>query len=582
MAGVAATVVVPIFNAPDALRDCLASLSRTLGRDTPLLLIDDASTDPRVAELLDDFLAHADLAVTRLRHSTNLGFVATANRAFNETSGDVVLLNADTVTTTGWLARLSQAAVSRPKVATVTPWSNNAEICSLPNFCENNPRPADPDAVARTIAQTGDPSYPEIPTGVGFCLYVTRASLNALGGFDADRFGRGYGEENDYCRRAAAAGWVNLLCDDAYVVHRGGESFGPLGLAPNGDAMARLLEVHPDYERVVAEFIGRDPLAERREALAAGLAVMNVTESRPMTEPAPALAFDGERFTPECVREMWYEHWHRYAFAADFAEGKDVLDLACGEGYGSDLLSRQAKSVVGVDVSAEAVEHARQRYGGAPNLRFEPGDCANIPLPDDSVDLVVSFETLEHVEAQEAMLAEFSRVLRPSGMLMISTPDKRTYSDETGYTNEFHVRELYRPEFEALLTAHFPHLRLFGQKLLFQSALWLMDGEPGEGTRAATLDDGNLTATDRPSYDPLYYVALCSREALPEKLPAVSLFGDRKESVYEHYNQEVRRVMAAGERILELEREVESLRAQQAAASEPAPWWRRWRSRPHD
>src|SRR5690606_6719271 len=126
-------------------------------------------------------------------------------------------------------------------IATVTPFSNNAEICSLPGFCQANPVPDDPEQVARAAASAGDPVYPAIPTGVGFCMYIRRAAWTAVGAFDGDTFGRGYGEENDWCFRASALGWRHVLCDDAYVVHVGGMSFAGTGHRPGGGQMEKLL-----------------------------------------------------------------------------------------------------------------------------------------------------------------------------------------------------------------------------------------------------------------------------------------------------------------------------------------------------
>jgi SAM-dependent methyltransferase len=235
-----------------------------------------------------------------------------------------------------------------------------------------------------------------------------------------------------------------------------------------------------------------------------------------------------------------------------------VLDAACGEGYGSALLAADATQVVGVDVSAAAIAHARSRYGSVPNLRFERADVVHLGHPAGHFDLVVSFETLEHLAEQTELIAGFARVLADDGMLVISTPDRRTYSDESGFRNEFHVRELYRDEFLGLLKAHFPVLRLYGQKLLFQSVLW-SDESGGVEAWTAPADGGG--ADPGLGYAPMYYVAICSRTAIPE-LPAISLFGDRGESVYSHYNHEIRKNMRAGERIAELEAEIERLRRQ--------------------
>ncbi len=291
-----------------------------------------------------------------------------------------------------------------------------------------------------------------------------------------------------------------------------------------------------------------------------------------MTEPEQ-LEFTGERFTPECVREIAYEHWHRYAWVSRWLSGKSVLDAACGEGYGSALLAQSAAEVTGVDVSAASVEHARRRYE-TENLRFEQADCLALPLQDDSFDVVVSFETLEHLADHDGLMQEFLRVLKPDGFVVLSSPDRKTYTDDTGYVNPFHVRELYRPEFEALLDRHFAAWRLFGQKLAFQSLLWHMSGDgPPE---CLTLDGDRLTRDRIPELAPLYFVAVAAvhQNALPLELPGVSLYGDRQESVYAHYNDVVRKHIRAEQQLAACEQELAELKLRLAQ-----PWWRRWRTR---
>jgi len=160
---------------------------------------------------------------------------------------------------------MRSALDSDARVATVTPFSNNAEICSWPDLCRASPVPDDAARIARAFAESGPPEYPELPTAVGFCMLIRRAALDSIGDFDRATFGRGYGEENDFCCRAAAHGWRNILADDCYVVHAGGGSFAPLGLKPGGENMARLLARYPRYPMQVAEFIAADPLAGRRE-----------------------------------------------------------------------------------------------------------------------------------------------------------------------------------------------------------------------------------------------------------------------------------------------------------------------------
>ena len=256
------TVVVPVFNALAVTRECLAALDRC-SPDARVIIVNDASTEPGLLPLLRDWVArHPDRHLIDLPQ--NRGFVHAANRGAAEAEGDLVLLNSDTEVTPGWLEALGRCLASDRTIATATPWSNNAEIVSLPEFCQANPVPADADVWAAAVLATARGDYPELPTGVGFCMAIAGTALQELGLFDEAAFGRGYGEENDFCFRARKAGWRNVLCEDAYVVHHGGQSFGPIGLRPDESSMQRLLTKHPDYLEQVSQWIERDPLAARR------------------------------------------------------------------------------------------------------------------------------------------------------------------------------------------------------------------------------------------------------------------------------------------------------------------------------
>lgn len=271
-----------------------------------------------------------------------------------------------------------------------------------------------------------------------------------------------------------------------------------------------------------------------------------------------SLPYTGERYTPECSREIAHEHWHRYAFARSLARGRRVLDAACGEGYGSALLARDAAGVLGVDVDADCVGHARRRYAAVPGLRFERADATALEaLAAGSFDLIVSFETLEHVEAQERLLDGFARLLAPEGILLVSTPDRDAYN-EHGEPNPHHRRELDRGEFEALLAARFAAVRLFGQKLLFQSVLWDLATDAG-AAEASTFVGAELR--DGLRHRPVYHLAACARRPeLLAALPALSLHGDAAEPVYAEYRAEVRRNRAAAAHIAHLEAELSRLR----------------------
>jgi GT2 family glycosyltransferase len=279
------SVIVPVHNAPDELDGCLASLAATVPADAEVIVIDDASQDAAVTTVLTHWQQRTGSRWQFLFQPQNLGFVSTVNRGMQMTRGDVVLLNSDTEVTTGWLEGLQRCLASDCTIATATPWTNNGEIASLPNFCQANPAPADREKVASVIADTGHACYPDVPTAVGFCMAITRQALTELGQFDAETFGMGYGEENDFSMRAQLAGMRNVLCDDVYVVHLGGRSFGPLGLKPDETSMQNLLALHPSYLELVQEFIATDPLAQRRHELLDALAAAgNPQQSREAVE----------------------------------------------------------------------------------------------------------------------------------------------------------------------------------------------------------------------------------------------------------------------------------------------------------
>jgi SAM-dependent methyltransferase len=289
-----------------------------------------------------------------------------------------------------------------------------------------------------------------------------------------------------------------------------------------------------------------------------------------------SLEFTGERFTPECEREIWYEHYHRYALAAHWCAGQRTLDAACGEGYGSALLSHSAAAVEGVDVSEQAIAHARQRYGQLQGVGFHQADCISLPFDDNEFDRVVSFETLEHLVEHDLLMAEFRRVLKPDGFLILSSPDKAVYSDEQNNENEYHLKELYRDELESLIGRYFPASRLLGQKLMFHSAIWSMDS-----VKQVSLDQfssGGVASPGTITQAPVYFIALCAADQ--DSLPAVDdhlwLFDDQQESVYQHYHSEIRRHIAAGGIIARLEAEIETLKNQSTpAVASRKPWWRR-------
>ena len=229
------------------------------------------------------------------------------------------------------------------------------------------------------------------------------------------------------------------------------------------------------------------------------------------------LDFTGERYTPETEGNIYLEHMHRYVLTRDLINDRDVLDIASGEGFGSADMAKRARSVIGVDIDPASVAHAKGKYC-APNLEFRTGSCTEIPLDDNSVDVVVSYETIEHHDQHEKMMQEVRRVLRPSGLIIISSPEKHEYTDVPGTRNPYHVKELYRDEFEALLKAHFKNVAFYGQRVIFGSGLFL----EGLESRTKTINARTLDQADG-LMRPIYLIAVASDSKLSQ-LPASSIF----------------------------------------------------------
>jgi ubiquinone/menaquinone biosynthesis C-methylase UbiE len=230
--------------------------------------------------------------------------------------------------------------------------------------------------------------------------------------------------------------------------------------------------------------------------------------------PASDFPWTGERYVPSIGEEIELEHVHRYLWAAQFSSGKRVLDIACGEGYGSEILARSAAHVIGVDLSQEAVAHASRRYLRH-NLKFLVGSCDRMLVRDCDFDLVVGFERIEHHD-QPREMREIKRILCPEGTLIISSPDKYVYSEIPGYKNEFHVKELYACKFETLLREHFANVEMFGQCV----ASGVIAGEGLAGFVSFDSEQKSpppVGGIERPIYD----VAIASDSLLPKTFSGV-------------------------------------------------------------
>jgi GT2 family glycosyltransferase len=311
------SIIVPVFNAfPEALA-CLESVVRCTDRPCRILVVDDASTTGGFAAALPPAVRQWP-GLTLLRNERNLGFVGVCNRGMREAGADdVVLLNSDTLVTPGWLRKLREAAYSRPRVATVTPLTNNGVVASVPLFLEDNALPAGytVDEFAALVEEAAHRERPLLPTCVGFCTYIRREALAEVGVFDEERFGRGYGEENDFSCRAQARGFADLLDDATFVFHRGQCSFGKARDELSRRHMAVLDRLHPDYRARVQAFVESNPLRAiqrriheamfRRWLTAAPRSVLHILHQPPlMRETALARPGGVEYHVADLIRAM--------------------------------------------------------------------------------------------------------------------------------------------------------------------------------------------------------------------------------------------------------------------------------------
>jgi GT2 family glycosyltransferase len=278
------SIIVPVYNSPAELRRCLDSIFLHTQVPFELILVDDCSPDPAIGALIRQYESHHGLRV--IRNPVNQGFVHSVNVGIQASQHDVVLLNCDTEVTPRWLQKLMIAAYSDPKVASVTPFSNAAGAFSVPQIGVNSPIPF-PFTVlkmARLTERLSSCTYPKVPTGNGFCMYIKRQALNEIGLLDEVNFGRGYGEENDFCMRARKAGWRHIIDDSLFIFHRGNSSFGEEKKSLLKEHREILDRLHPEYTGLVREFTNSTSINALRhrigERLKAGAGDLHLDKPR--------------------------------------------------------------------------------------------------------------------------------------------------------------------------------------------------------------------------------------------------------------------------------------------------------------
>ena len=267
-------IIVPIYNAYEFTEECIKSVIKNtdLNKHT-LVLINDKSPDEKILPMLQKYREeNQDKKIVVLDNEENMGFVRTVNKGMQYSENDVILLNSDTEVTARWTEKIQQCAYSNQYIATVTPLTNNGTICSVPNFGIDNELPENMTLAeyAEMIEKSSKSRYPELTTGNGFCMYIKRDVIKELGLFDAETFGKGYGEENDFCYRALDHGYTNVLCDNTFIYHKGTQSFKKENMTETRVAlieehMKLLTNKHPIYVQKTDNFIANNPIRDIQE-----------------------------------------------------------------------------------------------------------------------------------------------------------------------------------------------------------------------------------------------------------------------------------------------------------------------------
>jgi SAM-dependent methyltransferase len=260
--------------------------------------------------------------------------------------------------------------------------------------------------------------------------------------------------------------------------------------------------------------------------------------------------FTGERYIPgEGGCQISYEHLHRYFFALRWAESARVLDLACGNGYGSALMARRADYVWALDIDEEAIMDAGKKWA-SPNVAFLRGDARQLPLLSGSIDLVVAMEVLEHLDDPAGLIREIARVSCEKGVVLISTPNKAEYSDARNYRNPFHKKELCLEEFVHLLRQYFPFVEITGQRIRAGSLI-----THNASDCSGEVFEEPVDIREKSTADPMYYLAVCSKSMLSAPVPPYSVFLDSTDGLILEAKEEIARLGEWGKSLEAIVRE---------------------------
>jgi len=241
----------------------------------------------------------------------------------------------------------------------------------------------------------------------------------------------------------------------------------------------------------------------------------------------------GERFLPwKETSDTYFEHLHRYALARKFTLEKKVLDLACGEGYGVNILAQNAKFVTGIDYDEKTINHAKKTYKQK-NIEFLKGSITNVPIKNSKkFDVIVCFEAIEHVDEQEKVLQEVKRLLKDDGIFVASTPNKIVYSNEQIEPNPFHKKELTIDEFQNLLKPYFTNVKVYGQKALNTSNIWPLNTNSKEKFEEIIIKKSKEQFEFIKNKEAKYFIAISTDKINKIKINTSFLFDPESSKMY--------------------------------------------------
>ncbi|MEN6473770.1 MAG: glycosyltransferase [Syntrophaceae bacterium] len=416
------SVIIPVYNQHEMTNECIKAVLDTTA-NCEIIVVDNGSVPP----IDEAYFGQSSI----IRNNTNLGFPAAVNQGIRAAKGDVVvLLNNDVIVTPRSLERLANWLNEYDIVGPMTNYCAGRQKVTIGAYTDINE--LNHRALEFTKERLG--SSIGVKWVIGFCMVFKKSLYAELGELDESIWPCS-GEDLDFCFRALAAGRGVGIAQDTYVHHFGSQTF---------EAMQGAGEVIFD------------------EAMERGHAHLKERWGKDFCYQ-DLCWFTGERampLAPNMPKNIMREHWERYQSALSGIEGKRVLDVACGAGYGSRLLAEKALSVVGVDVSDEAIRYCRAQYRRE-NLEFRQCDACNLDFTEQSFDVAVSFETIEHLADDGAFLRGIARVLADDGTLIISTP---LGGSSESNPNKYHVAFYQRDSFKALLERYFHFVACFYQR----------------------------------------------------------------------------------------------------------------------